>query len=67
MTELLEKAVQEAAALPEAQQLQVATLMLEEVTRARIMAGIERGEADFREGRVLTQDEAKARMARWLK
>ena len=67
MTALLEKALNEVSALPEAEQDQVAALVLEEISRARILAGIERGESAIREGRTLTQAEAKERMARWLK
>ncbi len=67
MTALLEKALNEASGLPEVEQDKVATLVLEELSRARILAGIERGEAAIREGRTCTQAEAKERMARWLK
>lgn len=67
MTALLEKAMNEVSGLPEMEQDKLATLVLEELSRARILAGIERGEAAIREGRTLTQAEAKERMARWLK
>ena len=33
----------------------------------RLLEGIARGERAFREGRVLTQAQARRRMARWLK
>jgi prevent-host-death family protein len=36
-------------------------------TRMNILEGIARGERAVEEGRTLTQDEAKAKMSRWLK
>jgi predicted transcriptional regulator len=35
--------------------------------RLRLLEGIARGESAVEEGRVVTQAEAKRRMARWLK
>jgi len=35
--------------------------------RMRLLEGIARGERAFEEGRVLTQTQARRRMARWLK
>lgn len=35
--------------------------------RMAVLEGIARGEMAVAEGRVVTQDQAKARMARWLK
>jgi prevent-host-death family protein len=35
--------------------------------KLKILEGISRGERDVAEGRVLTQDQARKRMAKWLK
>ena len=67
MTKLLEKALHEAATVPEDRQDEVASYLLEEITRAKLMAGIEEGERAYQEGRVVSHEEAKRRMERWLK
>jgi hypothetical protein len=67
MTELLEKAIEEAKTVPESKQDQVAASLLEEIQRAKLFAGIERAECDVREGRLVSREEAKERMAKWLK
>jgi predicted transcriptional regulator len=67
MTAMLEKALHEAASLGEREQDAVATVLLEEVTRTRILAGIGCGESDCESGQVLAQAEAKERMSRWLR
>ncbi len=67
MTRLLEKAVEEAKTIPESKQDEVAVFIFEEVQRAKLLAGIEEGEQAIREGRVVSHEEAKQRMARWLK
>ena len=66
MTKLLERAVSEARKLPVRNQNAVAACLLEEVTRARILAGLESGEAAIRAGRTVPHAEAKKRMKRWL-
>ena len=38
-----------------------------EQTRMKILEGIARGERDIAEGRVVTHEEFKKRMAKWLK
>jgi predicted transcriptional regulator len=35
--------------------------------RIQILEGLARGEADLRAGRVLTHEQAKKKMSRWLK
>jgi len=35
--------------------------------RLKMMEGIARGEADIRQGRVLTHEQAKEKMSKWLK
>jgi|GEM_PF-7024678 len=67
MTKLLEKAVEETKTIPESKQDEVAAFIFEEVQRAKLLAGIEAGEQAFREGRVVSNEEAKQRMAQWLK
>jgi len=67
MTKLLEKAVEEVQSVPESKQDEVAAFIFEEVQRAKLLAGIEEGERAVREGRVVSHEEAKQRMARWLK
>jgi predicted transcriptional regulator len=67
MTKLLEKAVEEVQSVPESKQDEVAAFIFEEVQRAKLLAGIEEGERAVREGRVVSHEEAKQRMSRWLK
>ena len=67
MTKLLEQAVEEAKTVPESRQDEVAQFIFEEVQRAKLLAGIERAELDFAAGRVFTHEQAKERMAKWLK
>jgi predicted transcriptional regulator len=67
MTKLLEQAVEEAKTVPENKQDEVAQFIFEEVQRAKLLAGIERAESDFAAGRVFTHEQAKERMAKWLK
>jgi predicted transcriptional regulator len=67
MTKLLEKAIEEAKTVPESKQDEVAAHLFEEIQRAKLLAGIEEGECAVREGRVVSHDEAKQRMAKWLK
>jgi len=67
MTELLEKALEEAKTVPECKQDEVAAYLFEEIQHAKITVGIERAERDLREGRVVSHEEAKQRMAKWLK
>jgi predicted transcriptional regulator len=45
----------------------VAAVVFEEIQRAKLLAGIERAELDAHEGRVVSHEEAKQRMAKWLK
>ena len=67
MTKLLEKAIEEAKTVPESKQDEVAAHLFEEIQRAKLLAGIEEGERAVREGRVVSHEEAKQRMAKWLK
>jgi hypothetical protein len=67
MTKVLEKAVIAAAKLPPKQQKQVASFLMEEVARTELLAKIERAERDIAAGRVLTMEQARGRMKRWLK
>ncbi|HEY5232281.1 MAG TPA: hypothetical protein VIK35_01935 [Verrucomicrobiae bacterium] len=67
MTKLLEKAMEEARSIPESKQDEVAVFIFEEVHRAKLLAGIEEGECAIEEGRVVSHEEAKRRMAKWLK
>ena len=67
MTKLLEQAVEEAKTVPENKQDEVAAYLFEEIQRAKLLAGIEEGEQALAEGRVVSHEEAKQRMARWLK
>jgi predicted transcriptional regulator len=67
MTKLLEQAVEEAKTVPESKQDEVASFIFEEVQRAKLLAGIEEGERAIAEGRVVSHEEAKHRMAKWLK
>jgi hypothetical protein len=67
MTKLLEKAIEEAKTVPENKQDEVAAYLIEEIQRAKLLAGIERAEIDLLEGRVVSHVEAKRRMAKWLK
>ena len=67
MTKLLEKAIEEAKTVPESKQDEVAAYLFEEIQRAKLFAGIEEGERAMREGRVVSHEEAKQRMAKWLK
>ena len=64
---MLEQAVEEAKTVPENKQDEVAAYLFEEIQRAKLLAGIEEGEQALAEGRVVSHDEAKQRMARWLK
>jgi predicted transcriptional regulator len=67
MTKLLEKAIEEAKTVPESKQDEVAACLFEEIQRAKLLVGIEEGECAVREGRAVSHDEAKRRMAKWLK
>jgi predicted transcriptional regulator len=67
MTKLLEKAIEEAKTVPESKQDEVAAYIFEEIQRAKLLVGIEEGERAVREGRVISHEEAKQRMAKWLK
>jgi hypothetical protein len=67
MTKLLEKAIEEAKTVPESKQDEVAAYIFEEIQRAKLLDGIEEGELAVREGRVISHEEAKQRMAKWLK
>ena len=67
MTKTLEKAVGAAAKLPPKQQKRVASFLMEEVARTELLVKIERAERDIAAGRVLTMEEARERMKRWLK
>jgi hypothetical protein len=67
MTKTLEKAVDAASKLPPKQQKRVASLLMEEVVRTELLAKIDRAERDIAAGRVLTMEQARARMKRWLK
>ena len=67
MTKTLEKAVEAAAKLPPKQQQQIASFLMEEVARTELLAKIERAERDIDAGRVLTMEQARVRMKRWLR
>jgi hypothetical protein len=67
MTKILEKAVGAAAKLPAKQQKRVANFLMEEVARTELLAKIERAEREIAAGRVLTMQQARERMKRWLR
>jgi len=67
MTKTLEKAVDAAAKLPPKEQNRVASYLMEEVARTELLSKIERAERDLAAGRVLTMEQARQRMKRWLK
>lgn len=67
MTKTLEKAVSAAERLPSKLQNQVAGFLMEEVTRTELLAKVERADRDIRAGRVVSNQEAKKRLGRWLK
>ena len=53
--------------LPVKLQNQVAGFLMEEVTRTELLAKIERAGRDIHAGRVMSNQEAKKRLGRWLK
>ncbi len=67
MTKSLEKAVSAAGRLPSKLQNQVADFLMEEVTRTELLSKIERAEGDIHAGRVVSNQEARKRLGRWLK
>ena len=67
MTKLLEQAIRDVATVPEARQDEVAAQILEEIARAKLLTGLEEGERAYREGQVVSHEEARHRMERWLK
>ena len=67
MTKTLEKAVSAAERLPSKLQNQVAGFLMEEVTRTELLSKIERAERDIHAGRVVSNQEARKRLGRWLK
>ncbi len=67
MTKSLEKAVSAAGRLPSKLQNQVAGYLMEEVSRTELLSKLERADRDIRAGRVVSSQEAKQRLGRWLK
>lgn len=67
MTKTLERAVDAAAKLPPKQQKQIASFLMEEVARTELMAKLERAEREIASGKLLTTEQARERMKRWLK
>ena len=67
MTKSLEKAVSAAGRLPTRLQNQVAGYLMEEVTRTELLSKLERAERDIQAGRVMSIQEAKKRLGRWLR
>ena len=52
--------------VPEDRQDEVAAHILEEIKRAKLLAGVEEGERAYREGRAVSHADAGRRMERWL-
>ena len=65
MTKTLEIAVNAAEKLPIKLQNQVASFLMEEVTRTELLAKIERAERDIHAGRVVSNRQPRKHIGQW--